>query len=102
MTDVTRIDASTLINPQTGMPQYLIPGQGDPTTAHYKRVAVDVGQAIEMPVERASEIAKAGVEAREQTQAQALAQAHTLNQDYPGGPTMRIGGRTLGAGDGSA
>jgi hypothetical protein len=95
MTDVTRIDASTITNPQTGMPQFLIPGQGDPTTAHYKRVAVDVAQAIDTSVERSSEIAKADVEAREQKQAQDIAQAQTLNQDGPSGPTMKIGGRTI-------
>ena len=66
MTNVTRIDANTITNPHTGMPQYLIPGQGDPTTAHYKRIAVDVAQVIDTPVERSSEIAKSGVAAREQ------------------------------------
>ncbi len=104
MTGVTRIDASTIVNPQTGLPQYVIAGQGDPTTAHYKRVAVDLGQAIETPVERSSEIANAGVDAREQKQAQTIAQAQTLQQDAPNGPTMTLGGRTIGmAGqDGSA
>jgi hypothetical protein len=99
MTDVTRIDASTITNPQTGMPQFLIPGQGDPTTAHYKRVAVDVAQAIDTSVERSSEIAKAGVEAREQKQTQDIAQAQTLNQDGPSGATMKIGGRTIASSD---
>jgi hypothetical protein len=95
MTNVTRIDASTIANPQTGMPQYLIPGQGDPTTAHYKRIAVDVAQAIDTPVERSSEIAKSGVEAREQKQTQDIAQAQSLNQDGPSGPAMKVGARTI-------
>lgn len=104
MTGVTRIDASTIVNPQTGLPQYVIAGQGDPTTAHYKRVAVDLAQAIDTTVERSSEIAKAGVDAREQARAQTIAQAQTLQQEAPNGPTMTIGGRTIGmAGhDGSA
>jgi hypothetical protein len=102
MMGVTRIDASTFTNPQTGMPQYVIPGQGDQTTAHYRRIAVDVAQAIDTTVERSSEIARTGVEAREQKQNQEIAQAQTLNQDGPSGPTMKIGGRTIvmASGDG--
>jgi hypothetical protein len=65
-------------------------------------------QAIDTPVERSSEIAKSGVEAREQKQTQDIAQAQTLNQDGPSGPAMKIGARTIAmassaaAGDGCA
>lgn len=100
MTDITRIDASTRTHPNTGQPLGLIPGQGDPETAHYKRVAVDIAQAIATPVERSSDIAKTAMETREQLQAQTLTQTQALNQDGPGGPAMRMGGRVLSGGEG--
>ncbi len=99
MSGIDRIDASTIADPQTGLPKYLIAGQGDPTTGHYRRVAVDVLEALNTPVERSSEVARSATQTREQAQAQQLAQAQTLNQDGPSGPTMRIGARGVGGGD---
>lgn len=97
MTDITRIDASTRTDPNTGRPLGLIPGQGDPNEPQYKRLPVDIALAIGTPVERSSEIAKSAVETREQMQAQTLAQAQAINQD---GPTMRMGGRALSGREG--
>lgn len=77
----------------------LVNGQGDPTTAHYRRVAVDVSEALNTPVEQSSEVARSATQTREQVQAQQLAQAQTLNQDEPSGPTMRIGARGAGGSD---
>lgn len=99
MSGIDQIDASTIADPQTGLPKYLIAGQGDPTTAHYRRVAVDVSEALNTPVEQSSEVAKSAIQTREQAQEQQLAQAQTLNQDGPSGPTMRIGARGAGGGD---
>lgn len=99
MSGIDRIDASTIADPQTGLPKYLIAGQGDPATAHYRRVAVDVSEALNTPVEQSSEVARSATQTREQVQAQQLAQAQTLNQDGPSGPTMRIGARGAGGGD---
>lgn len=99
MSGIDRIDASTIADPQTGLPKYLIAGQGDPTTGHYRRVAVDVSEALNTPVEQSSEVARSATQTREQAQAQQLAQAQTLNQDGPSGPTMRIGARGAGGGD---
>jgi hypothetical protein len=96
MSRIDRVDASTITEPQTGLPKYLIAGQGDPTSEHYRRVAVDVGQAVNTPVEQSSDIAKTAVQTREQMQVQQLAQAQTMQQDGPGGPSMRMGARSLG------
>jgi predicted Zn-dependent protease with MMP-like domain len=93
MQSIDRVDASTKIDPTTGRPQFLIPGQGDPTTDYYKRVPVDVAQALATPVEQSSEVAKTAVQAREQKQAQELQQ--TQSQDGPSGPVMRMGARTM-------
>ena len=92
---IDRVDASTKIDPATGRPQFLIPGQGDPTTDYYKRVPVDVAQALATPVEQSSEVAKTAVQGREQKQAQELQQAQTQSQDGPSGPVMRMGARTM-------
>ncbi|MBP6748222.1 MAG: hypothetical protein KA144_01175 [Xanthomonadaceae bacterium] len=100
MTDITRIDPSTRTHPNTGQPLGLIPGQGDPETAHYKRVAVDIARAIATPVERSSDIAKTAMDTREQLQTQTLAQAQAFHQDGPSGPAMRMGGRSLSCGEG--
>jgi hypothetical protein len=102
MQRIDRVDASTKIDPATGRPQLLIPGQGDPTTDFYKRVPVDVAQALAIPIEQSSEVAKTAVQTREQKQAQELQQAQTQNQDGPSGPVMRMGARTMGpaSGDG--
>lgn len=96
MSRIDRVDASTITEPQTGLPKYLIAGQGDPTSEHYRRVAVDVGQAVNTPVEQSSDIAKTAVQTREQMQVQQLAQAQTMQQDGQGGPSMRMGARSLG------
>lgn len=95
MQSIHRVDASTKIDPATGRPQFLIPGQGDPTTDYYKRVPVDVAQALATPIEQSSEVAKTAVQVREQKQAQELQQAQTQSQDGPTGPVMRMGGRTV-------
>jgi hypothetical protein len=95
MSRIDRVDASTFTDSQTGLPKYLIAGQGDPTTAHYKRVAVDVSDALNTSVERSSDVAKTATQTREQLQVQQLAQAQTVNQDSPSGPSMRIGARSI-------
>ena len=109
MQSIDRVDASTKVDLTTGRPQFLIPGQGDPTTDYYKRVPVDVTQALATPVEQSSEVAKTAVQGREQKQAQELQQAQTQSQDGPSGPVMRIGARTMvpaggdsGGGDGGS
>lgn len=66
MSAIDRIDASTIADPQTGLPKYLIAGQGDPTTGHYRRVAVDVSEALNTPVEQSSEVARSATQTREQ------------------------------------
>jgi Putative peptidoglycan binding domain len=106
MSRIDRVDASTLIEPQTGLPKYLIAGQGDPTTAHYKRVAVDLLDILNTSVERSSDVAKTATQTREQLQAQQLVQTQTqtMNQDSPSGPSMRIGARSIAmpGGEGSS
>ena len=96
MSKIDRVDASTIPDEQTGLPKYLIAGQGDPTTGHYRRVAVDVSEVMNTPVEQFSDTAKTAMQTREQKQVQELAQAQTINQDVPSGPTMRIGARSPG------
>ena len=93
---IDRVDASTIPDAQTGLPKYLIAGQGDPTTGHYRRVAVDVSEVMNTPVEQFSDTAKTAMQTREERQVQELAQAQTINQDAPSGPTMRIGARSPG------
>jgi hypothetical protein len=97
MQNITRVDASTHIDVESGRPQFLIPGQGDPHTEYYKRVPVDVVQALATPIEQSSEVAKVAMQSREQKQAQDLIQQQAVNQDGPSGPTMKIGGRTIGS-----
>ena len=97
MSKIDRVDASTIPDEQTGLSKYLIAGQGDPTTGHYRRVAVNVSEVMNTPVEQFSDTAKTVMHTREQKQVQELAQAQTVNQDAPGGPTMRIGARSPGS-----
>lgn len=97
MSRIERVDASTIPDAQTGLPKYLIAGQGDPTTGHYRRVAVDVSEVMNTPVEQSSDTAKTAMHTREQKQVQELAQAQTVNQDALSGPTMRIGARSPGS-----
>ncbi len=96
MSKIDRVDASTIADEQTGLPTYLIAGQGDPTTGHYRRVAVNVSEVMHTPVEQSSDIAQTAMQTREQKQVQELALAQILNQDGPSGPTMRIGARSPG------
>ncbi len=96
MSKIDRVDASTIPDEQTGLPKYLIVGKGDPTTGHYRRVAVNVSEVMNMSVEQFSDTARTAMHTREQKQVQELAQAKTLNQDAPSGPTMRIGARSPG------
>ena len=97
MSKIDRVDASTIPDEQTGLPKYLIAGQGDPTTGHYRRVAVNVSEVMNTSVEQFSDTAKTAMHTREQKQVQELAQAQTVNQDAPSGPTMRIGARSSGS-----
>ena len=96
MSKIDRVDASTISDEQTGLPKYLVAGKGDPTTGHYRRVAVNVSEVMNTSVEQLSDTAKTAMHTREQKQVQELAQAQTAHQDAPGGPTMRIGARSLG------
>lgn len=92
---IDRIDPSDHIDAQTGRPQYLIPGQGDPTSVFYRRAGVDFAQAVSTPVEHSSDVAKTVLQTREQALLQEQQQALSLQQGAPTGPVMRIGARTM-------
>ena len=92
---IDRIDPSTHIDPQTGRPQFLIPGQGNPNAEWYKRAPVDFAQAVSTPVEQSSDVAKTVLQTREQTLLQEQQQALNFQQDISTGPIMRIGARTM-------
>ncbi len=92
---IDRIDPSTHIDPQTGRPQYLIPGQGNPTSEWYTRAPVDFALAVSTPVEQSSDVAKTALQTRELALLQEQQLALTKQQEAPAGPVMRIGARTV-------
>lgn len=83
---------STKINPETGMPHYLIVVQGDPENPAARRAPVDTQAALSMPLEQASQLAQTLLHAREQQQAQEMS---APMRDVPSGPMMTLGGRSL-------
>ncbi|TXI44064.1 MAG: hypothetical protein E6Q50_18190 [Lysobacter sp.] len=90
---VDHVVPSTKIDPETGAPRYLIAVQGDVESPASRRAPVDLQAALTIPMEQSSEMARTMLQAREQKEAQALTQA--MEQNGPGGPTMRIGGLTI-------
>jgi hypothetical protein len=101
-TSIDHIVPSTKRDPSTGQVSTLIPVQGALDDPAHRRAPVDIQRAIAHSIEQSSDISRNVLQTRQQEIAQELTQSQTMNQDGPAGPTMKIGGRTIGpsSGDG--